>query len=155
MSLWPSMSWMERKSAPRSSRWVANECRIKWGVSGVAKPARGAVSAQNLPETHAGQTAPTPVQEKPGGVEFPHQRRAAPAKIGLHGAHRGLTHRGQALLVSLPQAANQTQAEIEIAGAHVNKFGNAHPGSVEHLEQGLVAQTEGRGDVGLGQKLVN
>ena len=39
MSAWPSISWMDRRSAPFSSRWTAKEWRRVWGVMSFSIPA--------------------------------------------------------------------------------------------------------------------
>ena len=46
MLAWPSSSWIERRSAPPSSRWVANECLSVCGVTPGLVPAR-LVDARN------------------------------------------------------------------------------------------------------------
>src|SRR6266550_4298394 len=42
MSAWPSIAWTERRSAPPSSRWLANEWRSMWGETRPRTPARPA-----------------------------------------------------------------------------------------------------------------
>ena len=69
-SAWPSISWIARRSAPRSSRCVANECRSTCGLSVARQAGLARVLLQDLPEADAAERAAARVHEQP-------RRRAA------------------------------------------------------------------------------
>ena len=87
MSAWPSIACTARRSAPRSTRWVANEWRSLCGDTsppGSRTPARARVVAQQLPEPLA-RHRPAALGEE--------QRALAPGRARSAGDPRRCTAR--------------------------------------------------------------
>src|SRR4029450_8945369 len=120
MSAWPSIVWIARRSAPPSSRWLANECRRTGGETGCRRPGRaraggprahrdaaegGAAVAQARPAGLARRAPAARVHEQPAGVSPPRVRRADVAEIPRDPLH-GLPADGDGTLLLGPVPAH-------------------------------------------------
>ena len=134
MSACPSISWTARRSAPPSSRWVANECRSVCGDTCFSIPAR---------VTYFCRIFQAPMRVSGWPRAFRNRRRALP----LLESRSQLPHvrcecpngppadRDEPLLASLSEDADQALVEHDVAHADRDPFRHAQPGSVRQLEQ--------------------
>src|SRR5512145_208301 len=60
-----------------------------------------------------------------------------------------------ALLVALAGAGNVALVQVQISWLQADQFRHAHAARVEHLDQRLVPQTPGRGDLGLREQPIH
>src|SRR5262249_53155206 len=133
MSTWPSIAWIERRSAPPSSKWLAKECRRAGGEAGCRGPARAAAGGPSAPRGSARRPAAR-VHEQPARVPLPRVRRANVAEIPCDPLHGLAAHGDETLLPSLACAHHVTRAQVDVVQREAQALGRPHPRRVEQLE---------------------
>ena len=149
---------MARRSAPRSSRCVAKECRTTCGLSVRGRSARRPWPFQDLPEPDAAERAAARVQEdarRRAAASAPGQRRPRVLQVARRPGGRLVADRDEPLLAALPDARQVVFVEMQIRDPDADELGDAHAGGVEQLEHRAVAQAERRRDVGLRDERVH
>src|SRR5262249_46180185 len=142
MSVWPSMAWSERRSAPRSRRWLANEWRGTGGVRKRSTPAVTAWPRTNRPEAHAREAAPPQAQEEPGRAAPPGEPRPHFVQITHRPVPCHASEGHEAFLPSLAEAGQQADLEVDVARLEPGQLGDPQPGGVEGLEDRPVPDPE-------------
>ena len=119
---------MPRRSAPASSRCVANECRSAcgWRLSTPARRPARSTSRRTVRSEYP----------RPPGVE--EQRPLEPRRRGeprAHGLHRRRAHRDPAVLPSLaPSDPDEVLVEVEVGPVERAQLAHPQPGAVQDLE---------------------
>ncbi len=147
---------MARKSAPRSRRCVANECRKTCGLISRVMPAVDAIRFEDLPDADARErSAVAGIDEQPRRRAF---ARAAPAsRHACSGEASRQPARPAARCVPCPlaDAGEIALVEMQIARLDRHQLRHPHAARVEHFDQRLVAQAARRRDVGLREQPID
>ena len=141
----PSNSWTIRRSAPPSSRCVANEWRRVCGLTRSASPA---VRAAALTAAHAccrASRPPAVAEEHRAAADRldvaegqqPRPRAVGPAREPVEG---DVADRHEPLLVALADDPHEPAVDREVLGVEAQRLADPQPGRVEQLQQGPVAQ---------------
>ena len=143
-SAWPSISWTERRSAPPSSRWVANEWRSRcgWTRSG-SRPGLRGEPAQDQERAGAREAAALGVQEQLRPVARVEERPAA-REVAAQRLHRLAADRDDALLRALADAAHEPCVEVDARLLEADGLADAQARAVEQLDERAVAQVARR-----------
>ena len=139
-SAWPSISWTLRRSAPPSSRCVANECRSRCGwIARRVEAGLGGEAPQDQERSGAGERAALRVQEELGPVARV-EVRAAAGEVAPQRLDGRASERDDALLVALAGDADEAVVEVDARLVEADRLGDAEAGAVEQLDQRPVAQ---------------
>ena len=141
----PSIIWMARRSAPRSSRCVANEWRSTRGLRPRAVPAGAAVLFENFPESDAAERSAARVHEQTRRGPAFEQRLAPPsARILRHPRRRLAANRHQPFLAALADARRVLLVQVEVRHANRDQPRDPHAGGVEQLDHRAIAKPQRR-----------
>ena len=139
-SAWPSISCTERRSAPPSSRCVANECRSRcgWTRSGSspAAPARRR-RMRKAPARVSGAALGVEEQLRPVAAV---EERPAAGEVAAQRLGRLAADRDDALLRALADAADEPPLEVDGGALEADRLADAQAGAVEQLDEGAVAE---------------
>ena len=140
-SAWPSISWTLRRSAPPSSRCVANEWRSRcgWTRSG-SSPAFAASRRRirNAPERVSGAAASRSGRARAGGAGRGRAGRGRGSGAAPRPPARPIgTTRS---LPPLPVTRTSAVVEVDAALLEPDRLRDAQPGAVEQLDERPVAQ---------------
>ncbi len=154
-SAWPSISCTERRSAPPSSRWVANEWRRRcgWTRSG-SSPALPA-SRRRMRKAPARVSAPPWALRKSSGRWRLSRIRPAAGEVAAQRLDGLAPDRDDALLGALAEAADEPLLEIDAGALEPDRLAHAQARAVEQLDERPVAEraragADGRLDQALG-----
>ena len=142
MSTWPSMACTERRSAPRSSRWLANEWRRVCGETAAPDPRPPRGTPDQPPERLPRQAAARTVEEERCALA-PHEPRAHGARVAPHPLERLRARRDEALAIPLPGDDDVARREVHVLDPEAERLGGPEPAGVEQLEQRPIAQPVG------------
>ena len=143
----PSSSWIVRRSAPPSSRWVAKECRSVCGVAPGGVPARVVHAAQAPPEVRRAEPAAA-LREEDRALA-----RLAPRAPAAAGRARGRRSSARHAcsptgttrsLPPLPCTRSSSASKSASPRSRLVSSSGAQPGRVGQLEDRAVAQLERR-----------
>ena len=127
---WPSSSWIVRRSAPPSSRCVANACRRRCGCGtrrrsvdvSRRRPRAERKSAFSAPRASCGPRV---------------------AQVARDEVRRLLAERDDAVLAALALAhVHALLLEVDVAEVEADRLGGAQPGRVDELDERAVAEPE-------------
>ena len=144
-SAWPSISCTARRSAPPSSRCVANEWRRRcgWMRSGSrpAFPAR----RRRMRKTPA-RVSPPPLALRKSSWRWRRSRCGRPRDEVAAERVRGFpSDRDDPLLASLAEGADEPVLEVYGLPVERDRLAHAQPGAVEELGESAVAEGARRG----------
>ena len=138
---------MVRRSAPPSSRWVANECRSVCGVAPAGTPARRRPRPQ-APSEVRGAEPPSALgqEERRLGLlrRFARQQGSPALEVGRQRARGLLADRHHALPPSLSVHTHLLSVEIGIRQVEQRQLLSPQPCGIGELEDGAIAQLERR-----------
>ena len=140
MEAWPSSSWIARRSAPPSSRWVANECRSVCGETPAA-PRAWSRSRRRTSEVESRRPLFDRKSASPGSVP---ERRPAAGEVALERAPGLLARRHDPGPAALALHAQLLGVGVEAVRVEVHELLGPQAGRVGQLEHGAVAQLERR-----------
>ena len=149
MVAWPRSSWIARRSAPPSSRWVANECR---SACGWARASAGERATARLAQPRSRRLT-SEVDSRRPDLERNSARVAArpsaasgPAagQVALERLPGVLADRDEPGLAALALDAHRLGVEVERLEVERDELLGAQPAGVGQLEQRPVAQLERR-----------
>ena len=107
------------------------------------------VLGEDLPEADAAQRPAARIQEQPRRLAFLQQFAPGAGLIFPYPFCGLLANRHDPFFAALSDAGEVRLVETEIREADVHELRHAQPSGVEQLDQGAVAETARRGDVGL------
>ena len=130
---------MLRRSAPPSSRWVANVCRRACGER-CAMPARSSARRSALRTSDGCSGRPRTLTNRRPPVPGRGHLRPAAGEVALERCLGGAAERHDALLPALAGHAQRAGLEADVGEREVARLGGAQAAAVEELEQRAVAQ---------------
>ena len=138
----PSSSWIERRSAPPSSRCVANECRSACGEA-PATPAAWRAHTRRRRRTSDVESRRPDFEMNSAGVASAVSSAGRPrSQVAVDRPQRGLAGRHEARLAALALHAHALAVEVDRVEVEVHELLGAQAGRVGQLEQRAVAQRE-------------
>src|SRR4030095_7590546 len=149
---------MARRSAPRSSRWVAKEWRSVCGLSVARTPARRPYAFNTFQKPTRVRPGAPPrafpnkrgrVHEQPRTAAFAEENGTCVSQISAHPGRRLIAERHDALLAALAGACQIGGFQIDVAGPQRNQFRHTQAGGVQQLDERAVAEATRARYVGL------
>ena len=110
---WPSSSWMARRSAPPSSRWVAKECRSACGCTAPCAAACRAHTRRRRRTSDVESRRPDLERNSAGSLAAPRQRGPGALEVARDGAQRRLADGHEARLGALALHAQLLGVELD------------------------------------------
>ena len=140
---------MDLRSAPRSSRWVANEWRTTCGLSDFGSPAWRPYAFRIFQNPTRLSAPPSHVHEQSRrrpfrGACLGDERRPPVALVPADPVGGLVADRDQSFLVALADAGEVVGVEMQIGGADADQLGHTHARRVEHFDHRAVAQAARR-----------
>ncbi len=137
---------MVRRSAPPSSRCVANAWRSRCGC-GARR--RSVLVSRRRPRTERNSASFAPAAKggragfAGGASSLARQRRTALAEVARHPERRLLAERDDALLAALAVAhVDELLLEVDVGEVEPDRLGAAQPGGVDELDERPVPQVD-------------
>ena len=146
MSACPSMVCTDRRSAPRSNKCVANECRNLCGEIGSAIPATRAYRDTSF-KTPAGHEGPAVRQKHIRALRPLRPARSRLAQVRHHRVLRDLTKRHEPALAPLAQHRHVRLIQIHVRKPHPDELAHAQPRCIHELQHREVACALGRSPI--------
>ena len=140
----PSSSWIDRRSAPPSSRWVANECRSACGLTRPAIAASETQRPSRLVTSEGDSRRPLFETSSARSSRFGDERRAGALQVEGDGALGRLSQRNDPLLAALAGDPDGLGFEVDRLAVERDELGAAQATGVGELEHRPVPGLERR-----------
>ena len=136
----PSISWTLRRSAPPSSRWVANEWRSRCGWTRPGSSPAAAASLRRIRKAPARVRAP-PLAFRNSSARWRVSRCGLPRdEVALQGLDRLSPDRDDPLLAALADDPYEPLLEVDASLLDPHRLRDAQARAVEQLDERAVAQ---------------